>query len=53
MAHPETIKAAFPAPAADARRALFAADTPWPGDGILWLGARIRPDNGVRTEQRR
>jgi len=37
MAHPETIEAAFPAPAADARRALSSADTPWPGDGILWL----------------
>jgi transcriptional regulator with XRE-family HTH domain len=53
MAHPETIKAAFPAPAADARRALSSADTPWPGDGILWLGAGTRPHNGLRPEQRR
>ena len=42
-AHPGTIKAAFPASTADIRRALTSADTPWPGDGILWLGARVRP----------
>jgi transcriptional regulator with XRE-family HTH domain len=45
MAHPGTITAAFPASAADARRALTSVDVPWPGDGILWLGARIRPHN--------
>ena len=42
-AHPGTIKAAFPASTADIRRALTSADTPWPGDGILWLGARVPP----------
>jgi transcriptional regulator with XRE-family HTH domain len=42
-AHPGTIKAAFPASTADIRRALTSADVPWPGDGILWLGARVRP----------
>jgi hypothetical protein len=42
-AHPGTIKAAFPASTADIRRALTSADVPWPGDGILWLGAGIRP----------
>jgi hypothetical protein len=41
-AHPGTIKAAFPASTADIRRALTSADVPWPGDGILWLGAGIR-----------
>jgi hypothetical protein len=42
-AHPGTIKTAFPASAADLRRALSSAEVPWPGDGILWFGARIRP----------
>jgi transcriptional regulator with XRE-family HTH domain len=42
-AHPGTIKAAFPASTADIRSALTSADTPWPGDGILGLGARVRP----------
>jgi transcriptional regulator with XRE-family HTH domain len=42
-AHPGTIKAAFPASTADIRRALTSADVPWPGDGILWLRAGIRP----------
>jgi transcriptional regulator with XRE-family HTH domain len=42
-AHPGTIKAAFPASTADVRRALTSPDTPWPGDGILWLGAGVRP----------
>ena len=42
-AHPGTIKAAFPASTADIRRALTSADVPWPGDGILWLGATARP----------
>ena len=44
-AHPGTIKASFPASTADIRRALSSADVPWPGDGIVWLGARIRPHN--------
>jgi len=42
-AHPGTIKSAFPASTADIRRALTSADVPWPGDGLLWLGAGIRP----------
>jgi len=42
-AHPGTIKSAFPALTADIRRALTSADVPWPGDGLLWLGAGIRP----------
>jgi len=42
-AHPGTIKSAFSASTADIRRALTSADVPWPGDGILWLGAGIRP----------
>jgi transcriptional regulator with XRE-family HTH domain len=42
-AHPGTVKAAFPASSADIRRALASADLPWPGDGILWLGATARP----------
>jgi transcriptional regulator with XRE-family HTH domain len=42
-AHPDTIKAAFPASSPDTRRALTSADQPWPGDGILWLGAGVRP----------
>lgn len=42
-AHPGTIKSAFPASTADIRRALTSADMPWPGDGLLWLGADIRP----------
>jgi transcriptional regulator with XRE-family HTH domain len=60
-AHPDTTKAAFPASTADIRRALTAADVPWPGDGILWLGARVplpksaasRPSNGLRPDRRR
>ncbi|HEX7397665.1 MAG TPA: hypothetical protein VF312_08970, partial [Propionibacteriaceae bacterium] len=43
VAHPGTIKSAFPASTADIRRALTSADVPWPGDGLLWLGAGIRP----------
>jgi len=43
-AHPGTIKAAFPASTADIRHALTSADVPWPGDGILWLGAGNRPN---------
>jgi len=39
--HPETIKAAFPASTAEIRRALASADAPWPGHGILWLGAGV------------
>jgi transcriptional regulator with XRE-family HTH domain len=42
-AHPRTIEAAFPTSTADIRRALTSADVPWPGDGILWLGAGVRP----------
>jgi transcriptional regulator with XRE-family HTH domain len=42
-AHPGTIRSAFPASTADIRRALTSADVPWPGDGLLWLGAGIRP----------
>ena len=38
-AHPGTIQVAFPASTVDIRRALTSADVPWPGDGILWLGA--------------
>jgi transcriptional regulator with XRE-family HTH domain len=53
MAHPGTIKVAFPASAADARRALTSADAPWPGDGILWLGAGVPANNGVRPNRRR
>jgi hypothetical protein len=60
-AHPDTIKAAFPASPADIRRAFTAADVPWPGDGILWLGAGVplpksaasRPSNGLRPDRRR
>jgi transcriptional regulator with XRE-family HTH domain len=59
--HPGTIKAAFPASTADIRRALTSAALPWPGDGILWLGAGVplpksaatRPSNGLRPEQHR
>ncbi len=42
-AHPDTIKAAFPASSSETRRALISADQPCPGDGILWLGAGVRP----------
>lgn len=52
-AHPGTIKAAFPASTADIKRALTSADVPWPGDGILWLGAGARPNNGLRPDRRR
>jgi transcriptional regulator with XRE-family HTH domain len=41
-AHPGTINAAFPASTTDIRRALTSAGGPWPGDGILWLGAGVR-----------
>ncbi len=50
--HPGTIKAAFPASSADIRSALTSTDMPWPGDGILWLGAGVQPHDGVRSEQR-
>jgi transcriptional regulator with XRE-family HTH domain len=60
-AHPDTTKAAFPASPADIRRALTSAALPWPGDGILWLGAGVplpksaasRPSNGLRPDRRR
>jgi hypothetical protein len=59
--HPDTIKAAFPASPADIMRALTSAALPWPGDGILWLGAGVplpksaatRPSNGFRPDRRR
>lgn len=51
--HPGTIKAAFPASTADIRRALTSADSPWPGDGILWLGAGVQPPSGLRPDRRR
>lgn len=38
-AHSETMKAAFPVRSVDLRRSLTAAGVPWPGDGVLWLGA--------------
>ncbi len=41
-AHPEIIGSAFPAASSDIRRALATAGVPWPGDGILWLGAAAR-----------
>ena len=47
-AHPGTIKAAFPASTADLKRALTSAEVPWPGDGILWLGAGVRLIDGLR-----
>ena len=46
-AHPEIIGAAFPASSADLRRTLTAAGMPWPGDGILWLGASRGGAHGV------
>lgn len=46
-AHPETIKAAFPCRSADLRRALVSTDGPWPGDGILWLGAGVESSVGA------
>jgi hypothetical protein len=60
-AHPDTIKAAFPASPADIRRALTSAALPWPGDGILWLGAGVplpksaatRPSNGLQPDRSR
>ena len=51
--HPGTIKAAFPASTADIRRALTSADSSWPGDGILWLGAGVQPPSGLRPDRRR
>ena len=38
-AHPEIIGSAFPAASSDIRRAVTTVGVPWPGDGILWLGA--------------
>jgi DNA-binding XRE family transcriptional regulator len=43
-AHPGTIRASFPSAAAEIRRALTSADRPWPGDGLLWLGASPTKD---------
>jgi transcriptional regulator with XRE-family HTH domain len=37
--HPDTIKTAYPSPPAEIRRALATESLPWPGDGILWIGA--------------
>jgi len=54
-AHPEMIGAAFPASSADIRRSLATVGTPWPGDGILWLGAAARPraaSSGPTTDHR-
>jgi transcriptional regulator with XRE-family HTH domain len=41
-AHPEMIGAVFPATSAYIRQALATVGEPWPGDGILWLGAARR-----------
>ncbi len=41
-AHPEIIGSAFPAASSHLLRALATAGVPWPGDGILWLGAAAR-----------
>jgi transcriptional regulator with XRE-family HTH domain len=38
-AHSETMQAAFPVRSVDLRRSLTTAGVPWPGDGLLWLGA--------------
>lgn len=41
--HSHTMQAAFPIRAVDLRRSLTTPGTPWPGDGVLWLGlSRLR-----------
>ena len=46
-AHPEIIGSAFPAASSDIRRAVTTVGMPWPGDGILWLGASRRGAHDV------
>lgn len=38
-AHGETMRAAYPVRSVDLRRSLTTPGVPWPGDGVLWLGA--------------
>ena len=45
----ETLRAAYPAPSADAFRALTTADGPWPGSAVLW--ARVEGDVATILER--
>ena len=50
-AHPEIVRAAFPAASTEIEQALATPTATWPGDGILWLGATraIRPSDTGRS----
>jgi transcriptional regulator with XRE-family HTH domain len=45
----ETLRAAYPAPSADAFRALTTPDGPWPGSAVLW--ARVDGDAATILER--
>jgi transcriptional regulator with XRE-family HTH domain len=50
-AHPRIVAAAFPADSRDLAIALADSETPWPGDGILWL-ASTRDGTASRPAQK-
>ena len=46
-AHPSIVTAAFPTPCGALARALADPDASWPGDGILWMSARLDRASGA------